>query len=181
MGVFSRKKSVGGLNVRLMGLNVLVEHNILCLSREGTARWQSASRHFSQYFRPKNYLYINKIAKCSEKLADYTFERVGQEEKAQIARYCVCTRYPHYVPLTLNCVTLSRRLNLRQALSLAPATCPQSPATWPRRSRARVEIVFEDPISRLTRVSFDSLQIGIQYQLFIHSIIRSFRHDRRTL
>ena len=120
MGVFSRKKSVGGLNVRLMGLNVPAEHNILCLSREGTARWQSASRYFSQYFRSKNYLYINKITKCPEKLADYTFERPGQEEKAQIARYCVCTRYPQYVPLTLNCVTLSRRLNLRQALISLP-------------------------------------------------------------
>src|ERR1700728_2774020 len=89
MGVFSLKKSVGGLNVRLMGLNVPVEHNILCLSREGTARWQSASRLFSQYFRSKKYVYINKIAKCPEKLADYTFGSAGQEEKARIARYCV--------------------------------------------------------------------------------------------
>jgi hypothetical protein len=109
MGVFSRKKSVGGLNVRLMGLNVPVEHNILCFSREGTARRQSASRLFSQYFLSKKYIHINDIAKYPEKLAYYTFGRLGQEEKAQIARYCVSTRYPHYVPLTLNCVTLSRR------------------------------------------------------------------------
>jgi hypothetical protein len=96
MRVFSRKKSVGELNVRLMGLNVPVEHNILCLSREGTARWQSASRLFSQYFRSKKYIYINDIAKCPEKLADYTFEERGQEKKPQIARYCVC-RYLHTI------------------------------------------------------------------------------------
>jgi hypothetical protein len=114
MGVFSRKESVGGLNVKLMGLNVPAEHNILCLSGEGTARWQPASRLFSQYFPLKKYIYINDMAKCPEKLADYTFGGLGQEGKPQIARYCVCTRYPHYVPLTLNCVTLSRRQDLRQ-------------------------------------------------------------------
>jgi hypothetical protein len=95
MWVFSRKKSVRGLNVKLKGLNVPAEHNILCLIREGTARWQSASRPFSQYFGSKKYLFINDIAKCPEKLADYTFAELGQEEKVPIARYCVCSLFTH--------------------------------------------------------------------------------------
>jgi hypothetical protein len=52
---------------------------------------------------PNNRLYINNIANYAQKLADYTFISAGQAEKVQIARYCVCTTYPHYVPLTLDC------------------------------------------------------------------------------
>ena len=41
-------------------------------------------------------------------MADYTSRTLGQAEKPLIATSCVCTTYPHYVPLTLNYVSLWR-------------------------------------------------------------------------
>src|ERR1700733_16128448 len=109
------------------------DHNILCLSGEGTARWRSSSRLFLQYFLSKKLRYINRIADCPQELPYYTFTGLGQGGKVQIARYCVCTRYPHYVPLTLNCVTLFRRARA--------AHRPSPPAPM----SARVEMQLKRP------------------------------------
>jgi hypothetical protein len=94
-----------------------------------------------QYFLSKKHLYINKIADCPQKLPDYPFASAGQGEKVQIARYCVCTRYPHYVPLTLNCVTLFRRA--RAAARRSPLALKS--ANFVDARGARVEMQLERP------------------------------------
>jgi hypothetical protein len=129
-----------------MGLDRLLEHYMLCLSREGTARWQPASRLFLQYFWRKNHIYIKHIENYAQKLADYTFGSAGQAEKLQIARYCVCTTYPHYVPLTLD----------GEHFFLGAA---QSQPNLAAHSSPELKCNSSGPISAITRVSFDLQEI----------------------
>jgi len=159
------------------------DHNILCLSGEGTARWRSSSRLFLQYFLSKKLRYINRIADCPQELPDYTFTGLGQGGKVQIARYCVCTRYPHYVPLTLNCVTLFRR-----APSAKRAPTQRYPraakgatnrANFPGACIARVEMQLKRPNFRHHAREFRFT--GNFAKQFLAIYLGVFEHDRRTL
>jgi hypothetical protein len=69
---------------------------------------------------PENRMLINLLQKCPEKLAHYIFQTPRQAQKREIATSCVSTRYPHYVPLTLNHVSLCAR---RNAFRTAPLKC----------------------------------------------------------
>ena len=71
-------------------------------------------------------------------MPDYTSRGAGQAEKPAIATSCVCTRYPHYVLLTLNHVSLfalPRWSPVRPMPLAAPHAAPLAVAARRRRAR----------------------------------------------
>jgi len=72
------------------------------------------------FFWLEKHMFINILQKSPEKLADYICKLPRQAQKRRIATSCVSTRYPHYVPLTLNHVSFRAP---RSAFCAAPLKC----------------------------------------------------------